>query len=175
MKERDFSMYQFKDASMENINQLVKISSSWENQLEINGHFLDREYFEMAIGEGDLPPIANANKENYYLMEVYYEEELIGFFDLYFGYPKPDIAWISIMIIDKEKRHHHHGKEALKRIENFVQTKSFKTIGIGVDLKNHSGLMFWTKNGFSQVYGVFGDKEYSADKFAVICLLKELN
>lgn len=168
-------MYQFRNATMENINELTKISASWENQLEINGHFLDKEYFQTAIIEGDLPPVANATKDNYHLMEVYFEEELIGFFDLYFGYPKADIAWISILIIDKEKRHNHHGKEVLKRIESFVQAKAFTKIGIGVDLKNHSGLMFWTKNGFSQVMGVYGDKEYGVDKFAVICLLKELN
>jgi diamine N-acetyltransferase len=41
-------------------------------------------------------------------------------------------------------------------------------------MKNWKGLKFWSKNGFNTIMGIYGDKEYTTDSFAIMGLKKKL-
>ena len=43
-----------------------------------------------------------------------------------------------------------------------------------MNLKNWKGLRFWTKAGFDKVIGIYGDKVYNQNAFALIGLEKIL-
>ena len=47
-------------------------------------------------------------------------------------------------------------------------------IGLGVYLKNWKALRFWTKSGFDKVIGIYGDKVFGQDKYALIGLEKSI-
>lgn len=48
------------------------------------------DYIYKCLADGDLPLITNANKKYYKIKSIYLKEtsELIGFIDMYHGYPK---------------------------------------------------------------------------------------
>lgn len=167
--------YNFRIARKDDISRLIEIESSWENHYEVSGHVLDEDYFVQCLDVGDLPPIENASKDNYGLYVIEYENKVIAFFDFYRGYPKPNTGWISIFIVDKGHRRDGHGRNIITRIEKQFVSDEISSIAIAVDLKNYSGLKFWTKIGFKNVIGVFGDDIYSSSTFAVIALTKEID
>ncbi|SEK74305.1 Acetyltransferase (GNAT) family protein [Paenibacillus sp. OK003] len=48
----------------------------------------------------------------------------------------------------------------------------YKEIRINVALKNWPALRFWTKSGFDQISGIYGDLEHSGKTFANMELIK---
>ncbi|XMB67061.1 GNAT family N-acetyltransferase [Mycoplasmatota bacterium zrk1] len=168
------SNYKIRKATVKDIERLNIIAKSWMNKKEVSGENFEPTYFEKCISEGDLPPIKNASKDKYQLNVIEYNNAIIGFFDLYEGYPSKSSVWISIFLIDMKERRKGHAKRVLGLIEETIDTGLYDNISIGVDLKNYSGLMFWTSNGFKEVISVFGDSNYSTEHFAVIALKKYL-
>lgn len=160
------------NAKKEECEELTRISNTWDNKKIVEGEDFEPDYIYKCLTEGDLPPIPNAKKDKYRLKSVYSKESksLVGFFDLYHGYPNSDSIWISIFIIDKENRKSGYGKEVIEYICKEAKMKNYKKICVGVQLKNWSALRFWTKSGFDKIMGIYGDKMYSENNFAVIGL-----
>ena len=102
------------------------------------------------------------------------ENKLIGYFDVYFGYPDTSCVWISIFVIDEAFRKKGYAQEAISYISDVCKKNGFLKIGIGVYLNNWRALRFWTKAGFEKVFGIYGDGEYQENKYAVIGLEKLL-
>jgi GNAT superfamily N-acetyltransferase len=164
------------DSTLNECNDLQNICDSWEDKRIIEGSEFEPSYIFNCLTKGDLPPIPNACKSLYRLKSIYIKEtnELIGFSDLYFGYPKNDTAWISIFMIHKKFRNKGYAQEAIDIISNECILHGYKKIGIGVYLKNWRALRFWTKAGFDKVISITGDKDYSENAFARIRLEKSL-
>lgn len=164
------------DAIIEECNELQKICETWDDKKLIEGTDFEPDYIYKCITEGDLPPMPNANKENYRLKSIYLKDigNLIGFTDIYYGYPSEDTIWISLFMIDKEFRKNGYAQEVIDFITTECIKDGYKKIRIGVRLKNWRGLKFWTKAGFDKVFGIFGDETYSESTFALMGLEKRL-
>ncbi|SHO43360.1 GNAT family N-acetyltransferase [Anaerocolumna xylanovorans] len=162
-------------AALEDSKELNCICASWEDKIHMEGDDFPKDYIEDCIVNGDLPPIENADISDYYMMTIQkVNGQIIGFFDLYHGYPDKDTIWISIFVIDKEVQGKAYGQEVIKAICDECKKAGWKSIGLGVYLKNWKGLRFWSNNGFNKIMGIYGDKEYSENTFSIISLRKEL-
>ncbi len=127
---------------------------------------------EECLISGSLPPYGI--KENYSMYSIYFNEKIIGYFDIYIGYPKKFIAYISIMFIEEAYRNNGFGKEIIEEL-----CKEFKSIGLlkirlGVSLRNWTGFTFWFKNGFDKVTKIRCDGNCAPDNFGVVELEKSL-
>jgi ribosomal protein S18 acetylase RimI-like enzyme len=168
---------QIADSTMDECANLQNICDSWEDKRIIEGSEFEPNHIFNCLTKGDLPPIPNANKSSYCLKSIYLKQtnELIGFCDLYFGYPTNESAWISIFMIHNNFRKKGYAQEAIDIISNECRVLGFSKIGIGVYLKNWRALRFWTKAGFDKVISITGDKDYSENAFARIGLEKKIN
>lgn len=165
-----------REAENADVETLNRICSSWEDKIIVEGEAFPQGYIENCISNGDLPPIKGADISNYYFMVIQrINGEIIGFFDLYHGYPNNETIWISIFMIDKNAQGNSCGEEVIKSICVECKKQGWKSIGLSVYLKNWKGLRFWTNNGFDKIIGVYGDKKYSETTFSIIGLQKELN
>lgn len=159
---------------MEEEQVLQGICNSWDNKVLIEGEPFDKNYIKSCLIEGDLPPLPDATKEKYRLKSIQHKESgsVIGFYDLYYGYPTQETIWISLFVMDKKYRKNGYAQEVIEMITRECEKTSFKKMGVGVHLKNWTGLRFWTKTGFTNVFTVYGDKKYSSDTYALIGLEK---
>lgn len=165
-----------KDSSLDECERLQAICDSWQEKKMTEGEAFESNYVFKCLTQGDLPPIPNASKSNYRFRSIYVKSDqtLIGFFDLYFGYPRKDVVWIGMFMIDPKHRRKKYGQEALDLIRDDIKNEGYMKIGLGVHLKNWQALRFWTSLGFSHIMGIFGDNIYGEDNFAVMGLEKDL-
>ncbi len=164
------------DADPALCDELQEICETWDDKKRMEGEDFEPGYIRKCLTEGDLPPIPGASKENYRLKSFQLKESgrLIGFTDLYFGYPTEKTAWISIFLISKVHRKEGFAQEAIEAISTECSRAGFDQIGIGVYLKNLRGLRFWIKAGFREVTGISADAGNGEDEFALIRLVKIL-
>lgn len=164
------SSYQILHTIDPHVEGLTQVYLSWDNNpfIKIDGE--PSIYFKMCINEGDLPPIKHASKDNYQLYTVMLNEQIIGYFDMYKGYPNQDSLWISVFVIDSHLAYQGHGIQVFEIIEKHLIDRKYKTLSLGVKLQNVSALKFWTKLGFNQILGIYGD----GDDFT-IGLKKQIN
>ncbi|KAB2866943.1 MAG: GNAT family N-acetyltransferase [Bacteroidales bacterium] len=114
------------DSTMNECSDLQNICESWVDKVLIEGYEFESTYIYNCLTKGDLPPIPNASKSLYRLKSIYIKQtdELIGFTDLYFGYPTNDSAWISIFVIHEKFRNNGYAQEAIA-----ILTEECKLIG----------------------------------------------
>ncbi len=156
-------------------DRLKEICSSWENKTELEGEEFPDSYIEDCLTEGDLPPVHNADKSNYYLMVIEdTDNRVVGFFDIYHGYPDENTLWIGMYVIDKNSQGKSYGRESIQEFTRQAQSAGWKALGLAVYMKNWKGLRFWQKNGFDKIIGIYGEKEYGSNSFAIMGLRKEL-
>ncbi|WDV44618.1 GNAT family N-acetyltransferase [Clostridiaceae bacterium M8S5] len=166
-----------KKSSTIECERLQNICMSWDDKIKLEGEEFEDDYIEKCLKNGDLPPIQTASKDNYRLKSIYLKKgnELIGFFDLYYGYPAEDTIWIGMFLIDKKYQNNGYAREVIELVIKESNKTDYRKIGIGVYLKNWKGLRFWTRAGFDKVFTISGDKEYSDKTFALIGLEKYLD
>ena len=166
--------YIFKKAEVSDVEKLDEIHQSWEYYVEIHGIKLEKNHFYHSITEGDKPPVEGASKDNFHIFMIYQENDLVGFIEMYAGYPNSDDLWISLFEIEKSKRRFGHGNKIILQLENEISRYNCRNLALAVDLKNFRGMKFWTKVGFKEIIGVHGDDAYGKDKFASISLRKRI-
>lgn len=154
-------MYTIKEAEIKDVPLLVSILKSWEEFEILHNEVVTEESFIKAIKEGDLPPIDGASKENYHTKIVYIEDQPIGYFGYYEGYPNKETVWIAIFVIDQAYRKQSHGKNLYLRIEDSMKEVGYKNIALGVHSKNIYGLHFWFNLGFREITKVRLEKDYA--------------
>lgn len=159
----------------EDIKDLNSICASWDNKIFIEGEAFPEDYIQNCIQNGDMPPIENSDISNYYFMVIQdVQGSIIGFFDLYHGYPDFETVWISMFLINKTNQGNSLGKEVINTLCTEIKSAGWKSIGLGVHLKNWKGLRFWKNNGFNRILEIYGDKEYDESTYSIIALKKEL-
>ena len=155
-------------------SRLQLICDAWNegDKLLLEGDSFEDDYIEKCLKNGDLPPIPTAKIDKYSIKSIYTKEDnkLIGFFDMYHGYPNEDTLYISMFLISMEYQGKGYSSEVIEMLKQEAKKHHFKKIGLGVHLKNWKGLRFWFKNGFTQINGIYGDKEYSTGNFSFIGL-----
>lgn len=165
-----------KDATMDECDQLQCICSSWADKLLLEGEDFEEDYIFKCLTYGDLPPDENASKEKYCLKSVHLKgsNNIIGFFDIYHGYPNLQTIWISIFVLDKEIQNKGVGQEVIDALVKDAAETNYNKIGLAVQLKNWKALRFWTKVGFDKITGIYGDKDFGQDTYALIGLDKQI-
>ncbi|OFY44063.1 MAG: hypothetical protein A2X18_08050 [Bacteroidetes bacterium GWF2_40_14] len=165
-----------RNATSEDIGELRSICENWVDKKDIEGDLFDNNYIENCLSSGDLPPISCANKDYYRFKSICSKEnsKIIGFFDIYHGYPTADTIWISILVIKSEIQHNGYGREVIEFISKEAKEKKYTSIGIGVHLKNWKGIRFWSINGFDKIKRISGDKNYSVNNFSIMFLEKSI-
>lgn len=159
----------------EDSRELNQICASWKDKVYVEGEEFSENYIEDCIMNGDLPPIENADAADFYMMTIQdINGQIIGFLSLYHGYPNKDTIWISMFVMHAEFQGHAFGQEVIKSLCLECKKLEWKSLGLGVYLKNWKGLRFWFNNGFNLITGVYGDKEYNENNFSLMGLRKDL-
>lgn len=128
-----------------------------------------------ALQGGDLPP--GGSKEFFRLQSIRVKAttHLIGFADVYHGYPKADIFWVGFLCIHPDYQNQGYGREVVRGLTEVVAgLGAYSAIRLGVALKNWPALGFWTKVGFDRIVEIRGDKVYSEQSFAFMYLERRL-
>lgn len=76
--------------------------------------------------------------------------------DLILGYPREDIAFTGLFMMDLKLQNKGIGSTAIMGCAKYFQALGFHKIRLGVDRDNPQSNDFWKKNGFT----VTGKKEY---------------
>ena len=165
-----------RNSTFNDIQELQSVCDGWDEKKYLEGDLFDYNYIEKCLLSGDLPPLDNANKEYYRIKTICSKKDLkiVGFFDIYHGYPKTTSIWISILLIRKEMQKNGFGKEVIEAIAAQGREKKYASLGIGVHLKNWKALRFWRKNGFDKISDIYGDYDFGENNFSIIRLEKSL-
>lgn len=158
------------------IQFLNKICESWDDKRLTEGHDFEPGFIEKCINEGDLPPISDASKERYSFKVAINKAntEIIGFIDLYHGYPDSETLWISTMVIDSQHKKKGYGGEIIEAVAREAAINGYKYLGLGVYIQNLTGLRFWFKNGFEKIIDITkGDNNFTSC-YSVVKLKKEI-
>ncbi len=166
----------YRNAEKGDIPKLKLICDSWTDKILVEGDAFSANYIANCIEYGDLPPIENAKFEHYSFKTIYRktDNEIIGFFDMYHGYPTLETLWISMFVIDQSVQKSGFGGQMVDLLSIEAKQSGFSALGIGVHLKNPKGLLFWVKNRFDQIIEIKGDKKLHVNSFPIIKIKKIL-
>ena len=120
---------------------------------------------------GDLPP--NGSKEFFRLQSVRAKAtgQLVGFLDLYHGYPTAEVFWVGLLVIQPQFQKSGYGREVICGLkETLAEVGGYRVIRLGVALKNWPALRFWTRLGFDRIIAIKGDEVHSENTFAFVTL-----
>ena len=164
-----------KDCILDDLDRLNEINENVSYIDEWTGTKHNKEYIINSLTEGDLPP--NGHIEFYKLKKIIHKEsfQIIGFIELYLGYPNNNTLWISTLFIDKIYQNLGLGIEIINEISNNTKNYDLDELAVGVHLKNWPALRFWYKCGFSEIGGIFGDRVFSANSYSIIQLKKRMS
>lgn len=163
---------------------LLLKTAAFEELAELNAiHKQIVEYFsfdpprsftapEICLREGDLPP--GGVKENYEFNTINEKGKIIGYLELYKGYPQPETAYIALLFIAKDRRKYGYGRQVVKALCEYFKEEGFSEIRLGVSLRNWPGLKFWMKCGFDQITKVVADDVFSEKGYGCLELRKAL-
>lgn len=96
-----------------------------------------------------LPP--NKESEDKYFGLILDNEKVIGVIDLIDGYPRKDIAYIGLFVIDKPLHRKGIGKKLYFNIENMLKENKYSAVMLGVLKTNKKGQDFWNSLDFKTV------------------------
>lgn len=153
------------------VQELYKSSS---NIGKWDGNEYNAAYIDTAFHSGILPPGGIRDHFQIQTIRDRDRDELIGFLNIYNGFPINKAIYLTFLCIDKKYQKHGCGQETIKQLIIEARKMEYTEIRVNVSLKNWSALRFWTQSGFNQISGIFGDKELSEDKFADIELVNDL-
>ncbi|GAB6108301.1 GNAT family N-acetyltransferase [Fusibacter bizertensis] len=166
----------FRRATHDDLSTLRHIAKSWTQKELTEGEPFTEEGYIASIEGTDLPPIptATADRQVTLIIESITLDCPIGFVELYHGYPDEDTLWIGMFVIDADARRHGFGKTAIEALSLLASDYHLKFMGIGVSLKNWTGLKFWHSVGFKTLFSVHVDTPYDASKHGLVGILKTL-
>jgi len=131
------------------IDRLEAIHQSYVEMLLHNGVGPEIGLVNKAFYEGDLPPGPEARRDHFDLLTLKTPDDSpVGFLMDYRGYPRSEVCWISLLVIDRAHRGKGFGSLAIKSLIQRLQGSGCTKLGIGVAVNNIEGLRFWTRVGF---------------------------
>lgn len=120
------------------------------------------DYIEKMLKQGDLPPFGT--RKNFRLQTIILSVtgEIIGYIEIYHGYPEPDVLWIASLDIHPSFQQLGLGTEIIEALCAQTKTLSFyRSLRLCVALKNYPALRFWTTTGFDHIIKFYGEKLYN--------------
>ncbi len=157
---------------LQEILRVLHVDSNWEKvSLETYNKF----YFENLFSKPSLPPGGNSKSIQNQTIVDKSNNTVIGWFEFYHGYPSNDIFWIGSLFLHPEKKGRGYGKEVVTELINQLKVKPYyRSIQLGVYLRNWSALNFWFHMGFNKIIKFAGDREFSESKNGKMCLEMQL-
>ena len=86
--------------------------------------------------------------KNKYLFGLGDENKLIGVVDIFIGYPRDDVAFIGLFLLDPEHRGRGLGEDTYRTLEAWLLTRGLNEIHLGVQIDNIAGRRFWERMDF---------------------------
>lgn len=165
-----------RNAELQDHEALQTLCATWTDKVLLEGSAFEPDYIYKCLTQADLPPIPDASADHYRMKVIINQATSlpVGFMDLYEGYPNQDTLWIGMFLLAKEAQGQGFGHETIALITQAATASNFKFISLAVYLKNWTGLRFWQNNGFSKIKGLYGDRTYSTENFALMALEKSL-
>lgn len=103
------------------------------------------------------------------------EEKIIGYFHLYQRQPRPELAFISMMVMRPDVQGAGYGSELMAGLWPQLQALGWcQRVWLHVYLKNWPALRFWVSQGFDKVIRLEGDKVHDETTQALVMLEKRL-
>lgn len=163
------------NSTMDECSALQALNESSDYTADWVGSKVESDYVYKCLTEGNLP--LGGKKELFQAKSIYKKSthQLIGFAELYHGYPEKDVFYIGWLFIHPEYQHHGFAQEFVKYILSEATNIGFTKSRIGVHLKNWPAIRFWTQIGFDRILRVVGDKEHREKTFSVMALQKMLD
>lgn len=93
-----------------------------------------------------LPP--HCTKEQKYYIGFFAEEKLIAIMDLIDGYPRADIAYIGLFMVNKDAQGKGVGSEIIHESLEYLKHRNFSAVQLAYAKGNPQSEAFWKKNGF---------------------------
>lgn len=160
----------------EEVDALLSIARTWEEKHLVDGDAFTRDYFIKTLNKEDLPPISTASPEHFSGLSIKHKgtKALLGFIDMYRGYPDPKTLWLGMLVIDASQQRKGYAKEVVDAISLYAKEAGFERMGIGVSLKNWKGLRFWCHMDFKTIFNIVGPATYTSDETAHLGLYRML-
>lgn len=163
------------DSVIEECEKLQKVNEASDYIEKWVGWKTPPNYAVKTLTEGNLPP--DGKKEFFKAKTIYQQQtnDIIGVLELYNGYPTKDTLCIAWFFILPTYQKMGYAKEVIDHIISEAKNDGFRSIQLGVHLKNWPALHFWQKAGFNKIVNIVGDAVHSENTFATIILRKDLD
>jgi ribosomal protein S18 acetylase RimI-like enzyme len=102
-------------------------------------------------------------------------DRIAGYVHCHLGMPKPDVVFISMMVIDPAYQREHIGTEATRSLlEQLQRLGRYNAVWARVALKNWPALRHWMNAGFRTILEWRGDTVHSETAHAGVILERKL-
>ena len=135
----------------------------------------DPDQMRKSLSGEHLPPEGSKNLCRLQSVRLIKDETLVGYLELYHGYPDATIFWLATLAIHVSFQHQGLGRELIAGLVKQIESLNhYSEIGIGVGLKNWPALRFWISCGFDRITKFDGDSVCTDKTFANLWLCKQL-
>lgn len=93
-----------------------------------------------------LPPRVAKSKKTF--VALYDKDKCLAVIDFIEGFPKDDIGYLGLLMLDESIHRKGIGKKILTNIFKVARDKQFQIIELACYETNKNGFDFWTKMGF---------------------------
>ena len=101
--------------------------------------------------------------------------QMVGYFHLMHGAPKPDQIWMSMFVVHPEFQGGGFGQEVAEGlIAELKKLQDYSAVLLEVYLKNWPALRFWIQSGFCRIVAQRGEKKHSSEAHASLVLERSL-
>lgn len=137
----------------------------------ICGRRIEAEDVCRFVNEGDLPGMLGARPELYRMKTLSnMDSEVLGFVDIYHGYPTKDTLWINTLMVDHRYWGMGYSSLVLDCIRDEAIRAGYTRLGTSVPMLNWPRIRFFINEGFDQALCLTGDSDFGPGKAAQICL-----
>ncbi|MFF2481860.1 GNAT family N-acetyltransferase [Paenibacillus sp. NPDC058071] len=159
------------DMNESDINEAQQLYSANFAGRELEGGHCDPSYVHNSFHNGILP--ADGLQVRFRIQTIRHKaaDPLIGFISIYHGYPMPSSMYITFLCLDWDSERQGLGRQAIEQLLSLARRMEYQELRVNVSLQNWSELRFWTKAGFNQISGIFGDKAKLGETFANVELV----
>ncbi|MDO5139589.1 MAG: GNAT family N-acetyltransferase, partial [Oscillospiraceae bacterium] len=74
--------------------------------------------------------------------------ELVAVMDLVDVYPKQEIAYIGLFMVDMRWQGQNIGSAIIREVENYLKKVGIQSFRLAINKGNPQSTHFWTKNGY---------------------------
>lgn len=107
-----------------------------------------------------LPP--HCTYEMKYYMGFFEKDKLIAIMDLVAGYPRADVVYIGLFMVNKEVQGKGIGSEIIRESLQYLKKCNFSSVQLAYAKGNPQSEAFWKKNGFTATGKETDNGEYFA-------------